>query len=210
METEETVSLKELLAVIIRGWKGVLVTMLIFALLMGGYQAYRQVSAVLRGSESSSEEIEERYQAALRDYEIAKNDLQRTLDYQEKTLALKEEYLEKSLFLQINSYDEYVTNVIFTFSNIDESTQLSRNPNTAAGYLPAKIQNQYVALWNSMDVPKDIGVAKYADVEWRYISEVISVSSLEGELISIKALSTTPSDAEELASAVYKYFEGCI
>lgn len=205
MEKEETIRLQELFAAMIRAWRGIIVTMLIFALLLGGYQAYGQISRV-RNPENSPEKIEERYQIALRDHEIEKNKLQKTLNEQETLLASKEEYLEKNILFQIDPYDEYVTNIIFTFSNIDESTQPFRYPNTAADYLPKKIGSQYLALWDSMDVPKDIDLTKYADVEWKYLSEVISVSSLEGELISIQALSTTASDAEELASTVYKYF----
>ena len=206
METEETISLQELFAAMIRAWKGILVTMLVFALLLGGYQAYRQIS-LARNPDNSSEKIEERYQTALKEYEIEKDKLQRTLNEQEISLASKEEYLEKGLLFQIDPYDEYVTNIIFTFSDIDESAEPFRYPNTAADYLPKKIRSQYVALWNSMDVPKDIGIAKYADVEWKYFSDIISVSSLDGELITIQALGATSSDAEELASAVYKYFE---
>ena len=205
MEMEETVNLQELLGTMIRAWKGIFVTMLIFALLLGGYQAYRQFSLV-RNSENSAEKIEERYQDALKDYETEQNKLQRTLKEQEESLASKEEYLEKSILFQIAPFDEYVTNIIFTFSDIDESAEPFRYANTAADYLPKKIRSQYIALWNSMDVPKDIGIAKYADVEWKYLSDVISVSTLEGELVSIQALGATASDAEELASAVYRYF----
>lgn len=205
METEETVSLPELLAAIIRAWKGILVTMLVFALLLGGYQAYRQVS-LARNPNNSSEKIEERYQTALKDYEAEKNRLQKTLKEQETLLASKEEYLEKGLLFQIDPYDEYVTSIIFTFSDIDESGEPFRYPNTAADYLPQKIRSQYLALWNNMDVPRDIGIAQYADIEWKYLSDIISVSSLEGELVSIQALGATSSDAEDLASAVYKYF----
>ena len=205
MEKEETMRLQELFAAMIRAWKGIIVTMLIFAFLMGGYQAYRQISKA-RDPGNSPEKIEERYQSALKEYEIKKNKLQRTLSEQEASLVSKEEYLEKNLLFQIDPYDEYVTDIIFTFSNIDESAQPFRYPNTAADYLPKKIGSQYMALWDSMDVPKDIGIAKYADVEWKYLSEVISVSSLEGELLFIQALGATSSDAEELASAVYMYF----
>lgn len=44
MEKEETISLQELFAAIIQAWKGIFATMLIFALLLGGYQGYRQLS----------------------------------------------------------------------------------------------------------------------------------------------------------------------
>lgn len=206
METEETISLQELFAAMIRAWKGILVTMLVFALLLGGYQAYRQVSQA-RNPENSSEKIEERYQSALEEYETEKDKLQKSLKEQGTSLASKEEYLEEGVLFQIDPYDEYVSNIIFTFSDIDESDEPFRYSNTAADYLPKKIQSQYVALWNSMDVPQDIGIGQYAGVEWKYLSDIISVSSLEGELISIQALGATSSDAKELASAVYRYFE---
>ena len=206
MELDNTISLAELLAAIVRKWRGICVSLVVFALLLGGYQTYKQIS-LARDPENSPEKIEERYQAALESYETRKENLQKTLESQEETLASKEEYLEKSILIQIDPYNEYVAKIVFTFSNIDESAQLFRYPNTAADYLPKKIRSQYIELWKSMDVSKDIGIAKYADVEWKYLSEIVSVSSLEGELVSIQAVGGTASDAETLAGAVYDYFE---
>ena len=206
METESTISLTDLLAAMIRKWKGICGVLFAFALLLGGYQAYKQVS-LANDPENSPEKIEERYQAALEDYETRKEDLQKTLENQEKSLKSKEEYLAKSILIQIDPYDKYVANIVFSFTDIDESAQLFRYPNTAADYLPKKIRSQYIELWKSMDVPKDIGIARYADLEWKYLSEIVSVSSLEGELVSIQASGGTASDAEKLAGAVYDYFE---
>ena len=175
MDIEDTINLTDLLAAIIRKYKGICVSLLAFALLLGGYQAYKQIS-LARDPKNSPEKIEERYQAALEAYETEKENLQKTLKNQEKSLASKEEYLEKSILIQIDPYDKYVANIVFTFSDIDESAQLFRYPNTAADYLPRKIRSQYMELWKSMDVPRDIGIARYADVEWKYLSEVVSVS----------------------------------
>lgn len=206
MQFEATISLAALFAVMIRKWKGICITMLVFMLLLGGYQGYKQYG-LANDPENSPEKIEERYETALEDYETRKKDLQKTLENQEKSLADKEEYLEKSIFIQIDPYDKYIANIVFTFSNIDESAQLFRYPNTAADYLPKKIRSQYVELWRSMDVPRDIGIAKYADTEWKYLSEIVSVNSLEGELLSIQAFGSTAADAEELADAIYSYFD---
>lgn len=203
---ELTTSLSELLAAMIRAWKGICAALLVFALLLGGYQTYRQISRA-RAPENSPEKIEERYQTALEEYEINKEDLQRSLDNQEKSLASKEEYLENSILLQIDPYDKYVTNIVFTFTDIDESAQLFRYPNTAADYLPKKIRSQYLELWKSMDLSKDIGLSKYAGIQSKYLSEIVSVSSLDGELVSIEAAGPAPSETEELADAVYNYFE---
>lgn len=203
---ELTTSLSELLAAMIRAWKGICATLLVFALLLGGYQSYRQISRA-RSPENSPEKIEERYQTALEEYETTKEDLQESLENQEKSLASKEEYLENSLLLQIDPYDKYVTNIVFTFTDIDESAQLFRYPNTAADYLPKKIRSQYLELWKSMDLSKDIGLPRYAGIQSKYLSEIVSVSSLDGELVSIEAAGTAPSETEELADALYNYFE---
>lgn len=204
---ELTTSLSELLAAMIRAWKGICATLLVFALLLGGYQIYRQIS-LAKAPENSAEEIEERYQTALEEYKTTKEDLQQSLEDQEKSLASKEEYLEKSLLLQIDPYNKYVTNIVFTFTDIDESAQLFRYPNTAADYLPQKIRSQYLVLWRSMNLPKDIGLPRYADIESKYLSEIVSVSSLDGELVSIEAVGASASEAEKLANALYHYFEG--
>ena len=206
MELENMIGLADLLAVMIRKWKGIGISMLVFALLLGGYQGYKQYG-LANDPENSPEKIEERYQTALENYEKKKEDLQKTLENQEKSLVSKEEYLEKSILIKIDPYNKYVTNIVFSFSNIDDSAQLFRYPNTAADYLPKKIRIQYVELWNSMDVPKDIGVVKYADVEWKYLSELVSVTLRDGDMLSIQAVGATASDAEELANAVYNYFD---
>lgn len=203
---EMTTSLTELLAAMIRAWKGICATLLVFALLLGGYQAYKQISQA-RAPENSPEKIEERYQTALGEYETEKKNLEDTLKNQENSLESKEDYLENSILFQIDPYNEYVTEIVFTFSDIDESAQLFRYPNTAADYLPQKIRSQYLELWKSMDLSKDIGLSRYADIQSKYLSEIVSVSSLEGELVSIRAVGTTPSETEELANAVYNYFE---
>ncbi|WP_295764187.1 hypothetical protein [uncultured Oscillibacter sp.] len=206
MGFETTVRLADLIAAMIRRWKGIGVSLLVSALLLGGWQGYRQYG-LANDPENAPEKIEERYEAALEDYEAKKEGLQEKLEAREESLAAKEEYQEKSLLMQIDPYDKYVANVVFAFSDIDESAQLFRYPNTAADYLPKKIRSQYMELWKSMDVPRDIGLAKYADVEGKYLSEVVSVASLEGELVSIRACGAAASDAEELADAVYRYFD---
>ena len=75
---ELATSLSELLAAMIRAWKGICATLLVFALLLGGYQTYRQISQI-RAPENSAEEIEERFQTALEEYETKKKDLQESV-----------------------------------------------------------------------------------------------------------------------------------
>lgn len=203
---EENITLSEILAAIVRSWKMVCSLALIFALLLGGYQGYKQYG-LANAPENSPEKIEERYKTALENYEVRKKNLQKTLEKQEKSLASKEEYLGKSILFEIDPYNKYIANIVFTFSDIDDSAQLFRYPNTAADYLPKKIRSQYFELWKSMDVPKDIGLAKYSNMEWKYLSEIVSVTSLEGELVSIQAFGVTASDAEELVGAIFSYFD---
>lgn len=199
-------TLTDLLAIILRKGREVFFVGIIVALLLGGYQGYKQYK-LATAPENSPEKIEERYQTALENYETQKENLQKTLKNQEKSLTSKEEYLEKSILLQIDPYNKYVANIVFAFTDIDESAQLFRYPNTAADYLPKKIRSQYIELWKSMDVSRDIGLANYADVEWKYLSEIVSVTSLEGDLISIQAFGSTASEAEELADTIYDYFD---
>ena len=90
---EESITLNEIFAKIIRYWKQVCVVTVIIAVLLGGFQTYRMIT-LLNSPENTPEAIEARYQAALEDYEVQKYNLETNLETQEEALAAKKEYTQ--------------------------------------------------------------------------------------------------------------------
>jgi len=205
---EDTIRLTELLAAMIRAWKKVCAVALVFAMLLGAFQLYRQVS-LAHDDENSPEKIEERYQEALSSFEEEKEDMEEQLASQEKSLRSKRAYLENSILLNIDPYDKYTSYLIFAITDIDGSgfQQLYHYPETPADYLLTTIRSQYIELWRRSNVSRDIGIEKYSTIEEKYWSEVVSVYVLDGGLLAIEAVAGSAAEAEKLTRAVYNYFE---
>jgi len=205
---EETITMTEILARMVRRWKKVCAAAMVTAVLLGAYQAYRMVKQA-KSPENSPEAIEERYQSAIKNYEVQKENLTKSLENQKKTLEAKKEYAENSLLMAVDPYDVYTTSIVFAVTNIggDGAVQgASQYQQTGADYLVQTIRSQYTVLYNSMDLPKDLGAARYKETEYKYLSEVLSLQSLDGGLCSIKAVGGTALESETLANAVYQYF----
>ena len=114
MENQE-LYLTELLAFCVRKGKALLITALVFALGFAAWQLYQQLEAA-RDPQYSEKKIEERYQAAIEAYDKKVEDTNKSIENNEKAKADKEEYLEKSILMHIDPYDEYITEIYFGFS----------------------------------------------------------------------------------------------
>lgn len=206
---EESITMTEILAKIIRSWKKVCLIALIVAALLGAFQAYRMISQA-RSPENTPAAIEERYQTAIENYETQKENLEKNLEKQKKALEDKREYAENSLLMAVNPYDKYTASIIFAFTNIagDGAVQGAFQYDTSADYLLQTIRSQYMVLWQSIDLPRELGISRYAETKEKYLYEVISVRGLEGGLCSITAVGSSAGEAEELANAVYQCFQG--
>ncbi len=205
---EETITMTEILARMVRGWKRICVTALVIAVLLSAFQAYRMVTQA-KSPENSPEAIEERYQTAIKNYEAQKENLTKSLENQKKTLESKEKYAENSLLMALDPYDVYTTSIVFAFTDIEEDGAVqgaSQYQQTGADYLLQTIRGQYIVLYNSMNLSDELGITRYAETEDKYLSEVLSVQALDGGLCSIQAVSGTAYESETLANAVYQYF----
>ena len=141
---EQELYLPELLALCVRKGKALLITTLVFALLLGGWQLHKQFKAA-NDPENSTAKIEERYQAAMLEYEKGKSELERSIEENERLLA------EKNRPVQQVRDRKYVTEIYFGFADIDEAVwkQLHYS-NTSLDFVYSKIRSQYVVYWNSM------------------------------------------------------------
>lgn len=204
---ERVFSIKELLAMCVRKLKVLIVWVVIFAMLFGAFQLYRQIKAS-KDPEHSETKIEERYQEALREYEKQVKDIEDSIEDNEKAKADKEEYLEKSLLMKIDPYNKYVTDIYFGFSDIDdEAWSLLQNSATSLDFIYNRIRSQYVVYYSGMKLPDDIHVTGYEGVEDKYIREMLSVTNQDGGMLRIEAFGNSEAESEKLADALYQAFE---
>lgn len=201
---KDTVTLKELFAIVVRRGKLVLTLALVFALLMGAVQTYRQVSASMK-EENSPEKIEERYQDALEQFGKDKENLEKQLEKAKWRLESQQEYNENSLLLRLDPHSKYVTSINLAVTDVEEGAfqQVFRLEATPIDYLVSKIQSQYMVYWNSLDLETALKNCSYAGTPDKYLREMVTLSRMDGGGLTLTAFGEGGSDSRQLAESAY-------
>ncbi len=158
---ERTINLREILRVGLKHWKAIVIVAVIFAALGGGYSYYKN-----RGASVQTAETEK---AAEKDSvkEEAFNAINEAIARYETTLAGDKYYLDHSLLMRIDPYQE-----VCTKAEIEIRAARSTDINELA-----MIGRQYISAISSDDFLEKIS-EKY-DIEPKYLREIYSVTSSE-------------------------------
>jgi len=97
----DTITLKELLAVIVRRGKKLIALCLVFAVIFGAYCIFQRVR-VIGSPENSSEVIEEAYQEELEVYQECKSVLDEQYQKRENNLKAYQQHLLDSVLMQLD------------------------------------------------------------------------------------------------------------
>lgn len=199
---KDTVTLKELFAIIVRRGKQVVCLMLAFALLLGIVQTGRKIAAA-REEYNSPEKIEERYQDALEDYQQNRENLEERLFKAQQQLEGQQEYNDNSLLLEIDPYNKAVTSINFAITDVDTNAfqQVFQIEGTPIDFIISKIQSQYLVFWNSLDLQAALkGYSKTPD---KYLREMVTLVRMDGGGLTLTAAGSSEQEAEQLANAAY-------
>ena len=104
---EETINLKDLLSIIFRKAKMIIIIMLIFGALAGALK----LVPILKNSTSSADKtlINKQYQKDLEKYNIEKSSIENQIEKNKEDIKDTENHMLKSPIFQINPFAEYVT-----------------------------------------------------------------------------------------------------
>ena len=201
---EQELYVMDLVALCVRKGRKILITGLVFAALLGGWQLYKQIQAS-RDPEFSEEKIEARYQEAIKKYNNKVASLQKSIADKQSEKASAESYVKDSLKMKVDPTNTYRTYIFLGFSDIgDDALGQIRNSNTSIDYIYSKIRSQYTMVWASLKLPDDIGLSGYDGIKEKYIREVLGLNEIEGGLLRITALGSSKEETELLADSLYK------
>ena len=102
---EQEIDLKDLMFAVLHKWKGILLVAIVFAILLGGVKAvmtYRN-----QNNEENILEAEENYEEELHAYETSKETLERELGNLQTDIENQQNYMEKSVLMNMSPYDIY-------------------------------------------------------------------------------------------------------
>lgn len=201
---KDTVTLKELAAIVVRRGRLAVILALIFALLLGGWRIQGLVKSA-NSEGNSPEKIEERYQEAMRAYEESKEDLETQLSRTEAQLESQREYNDKSFLMEIDSHNKAVTTINVAITDVDEGAfqQVFRLEDTPIDFIISKIQSQYIILWNSLDLRASLSYSPKSGLEDKYLREIVTLSRADGGCLTLTASGTSEAVTKDLAEAAY-------
>lgn len=193
---EVEVTLKELLAAVLHGGRFVVIMGLVLAVVLGAYGAYSAAGANAQQDES--------YQLELEAYEQSRLKLETAIARSEKELENQTAYAKTSCLMQIDPYNKYTSTMVFAISNVDDTNvkdtyAVSEIP---ASYMVSRIQAQYRVLWDGLDLESAVRGTAYADVEDKYLREVIKLESADGGVLKLTVVGNG-EETEKLAANIY-------
>ncbi len=189
---KDTVTLKELFAIVIRYGKRLLVLAVVFALLLG---AYRGIT--LTGSNPTGDRLtqaQESYAQELEKYETEKATLQSQLDMANQCLEGQQIYMENSVLMSIAPQEKYTTTISVAIEG--------------RGMLDSQlraIQSRYQSLWSATNLEGFTAGTDYADVADKYLQEVILLTMTEGGVMQIDVIGQEGAITKKVADKVYNF-----
>lgn len=191
------VNLKELLATIVRAGKNILLVALTIAVLFGAVGALD--CFVL------SEDSEQQYELALKAYEQDKQVLQDALDRANRDADNQRDYNDNSQLMHIDPYNKITTTMVFAISgiNLEAVTDPFQITQTPISYITSRIQAQYMALWNGLNLEQIVADTAYSGVANKYLREVIWLTSADGGVLTLSVVGDRAADCEQLAQKLY-------
>ena len=198
LENEKVINLKDMLYRTLKLWRKILVGAIIIALLAGLYQVYRGMRPML--DSNAMEELQEKYEITLRDYEATGERLKTNIDNLRDQSANQQEYNEKSVLMKIDPMDKW--NGSFQLY-IDSKYQIDPNLSYQNIDMTNRLISAYSSFLRSGELQKELLAQIPGIDEIRFLTEIYSVSADPGTAtITVNTVGVTESDVQQMLSFV--------
>ena len=186
----ETMNMKELFALLVRRCRAVLLTALIFAVLLGGVQAFR---ASRSNSDESDVSAEEKIASQYADLAALKQQLTTT----KAKVASLQEYVVQAPLMEIDPYRVYTTTMLIGSTPAENAPVASASQEYSDGAVCA-------AWLAGTDIQKLAADTSFAEIGNLYLQDLFSAKPLSGGVLSLRTYGTSQERAEELADMLYQ------
>ena len=186
----ETMNMKELFALLVRRFRAVLLTALIFAVLLGGVQAFRTSRS---NSDESDVSAEEQIASQYADLAALKQQLTTT----KAKVASLQEYVVQAPLMEIDPYRVYTTTMLIGLTPAENAPEASASQEYSDGAVCA-------AWLAGTDIQKMAADTSFAEIGNLYLQDLFSAKPLSGGVLSLRTYGTSQERAEELADMLYQ------
>ena len=186
----ETMNMKELFALLVRRCRAVLLTALIFAVLLGGVQAFRTSRS---NSDESDVSAEEQIASQYADLAALKQQLTTT----KAKVASLQEYVVQAPLMEIDPYRVYTTTMLIGLTPAENAPVAFASQEYSDGAVCA-------AWLAGTDIQKLAADTSFAEIGNLYLQDLFSAKPLSGGVLSLRTYGTSQERAEELADMLYQ------
>lgn len=202
----EPISLKEILAVIIRRGRSILCFAVIAAILAGAYQ-FKVQFAAYRNPANSPEQYEAVYQIQTAEYNKTLSEYNKQLDAARRSLDQQLSYNESSILMQVDPYNMALDTFVLAITDVTEiQSEAYAQKEVNPGYFVDTLQNYYLQYWNSLSLSQTLPDNPYPELAERYLRELVGFYVNGNGVLTITAVGITEADAAALGNAVYRAF----
>lgn len=186
----ETMNMKELFALLVRRCRAVLLTALIFAVLLGGVQAFRTSRS---NSDESDVSAEEQIASQYADLAALKQQMTTT----KAKVASLQEYVVQAPLMEIDPYRVYTTTMLIGLTPAENAPGASASQEYSDGAVCA-------AWLAGTDIQKLAADTSFAEIGNLYLQDLFSAKPLSSGVLSLRTYGTSQERAEELADMLYQ------
>lgn len=165
----EEIDIKNLLYTVLRSWRTFVIIGIIFAILFGAYSGIPSLLTMNDNEALTKNKLE--YAEKLKDYESSLEQLNNEISNINLEIESKKEYVENSVLMQTNPYDEIISSIDYYIS---------------ADAHNLNILNYYVNFVKSSELYNEIINNADLDLEPKYLKEILAVNAdYESNMLSI-------------------------
>lgn len=166
---EQEIDLKELMFAVLHKWRLILALAVVLALVLGGYKAV--ASYMEQNDAEAMEEAQEEYEKELTEYNKSVERCQREIDNLTKDIANQEEYLDKSVLVNMSPYDVWEAKAeLFIKTDYEIMPDMMYQNIDFTGTV---LQSYQSALTSTEFMEK---VAAKAGLDTRFLKELVSIN----------------------------------
>ena len=173
----ETMNMKELFALLVRRCRAGLLTALIFAVLLGGVQAFRTSRS---NSDESDVSAEEKIASQYADLAALKQQLTTT----KAKVASLQEYVVQAPLMEIDPYRVYTTTMLIGLTPAENAPVASASQEYSDGAVCA-------AWLAGTDIQKLAADTSFAEIGNLYLQDLFSAKPLSGGVLSLRTYGTS-------------------
>lgn len=200
---EQEIDLKELMFAVLRKWRPIILVAIIFAILLGGFKIAKGFMQ-MNDAEYVADKAKEN-EANIDQYNSSKNRLENEVENLKASIANQQEYIEKSILMNISPYDKYVSTAdIYISTDYQIMPGMTyQNINTAASILKS-----YMSIAQNGEMYNYVLKQMDNAVELRYLQEVIKVEpDYNNNILNVTVVAANEKDAKRIMRLILACME---